>query len=123
MIFQSILTRLRIRMRKILVLSGVKTDSNEKMERLGTGNGAWVVPISLIDENSICYCVGCGEDISFDLELIKRFNCEVFSFDPTPKAIQHIKSMYTEVNNQLSDQSSPKKSTNYDILPSELAHF
>jgi FkbM family methyltransferase len=57
--------------------------------RLG-GEGGWTIPRSRFDAESICYCVGCGEDISFDLELIGRFACTVFAFDPTPRAIVHV---------------------------------
>jgi FkbM family methyltransferase len=45
----------------------------------------------LFNADSICYCVGCGEDISFDLGLIERFRCKVYAFDPTPRAIEHVK--------------------------------
>jgi len=45
----------------------------------------------MLGENSICYCVGVGEDITFDLELIKRFDCQVYAFDPTPRAIEYVK--------------------------------
>jgi FkbM family methyltransferase len=36
------------------------------------------------------YCVGCGEDISFDLALIEQFGCAVHALDPTPRAIAHV---------------------------------
>lgn len=48
------------------------------------------MPTGLLSAESICYCVGCGEDISFDLGLIDRFGCEVYAFDPTPRAIQFV---------------------------------
>lgn len=57
----------------------------------GTTYGGWVVPITLLARDAICYCAGVGEDISFDLELAKRFKCQVFAFDPTPRAIEHIR--------------------------------
>lgn len=41
-------------------------------------------------ENPIVYSFGVGEDISFDLELIRKYNCSVYAFDPTPKAIKWI---------------------------------
>src|SRR5579859_165328 len=59
--------------------------------QLGTKYGGWVVPASLLDSRSICYCAGCGEDISFDLALIEKFGCEVFGFDPTPRAIAYVR--------------------------------
>jgi FkbM family methyltransferase len=61
------------------------------LHRIGTRYGGWSIPANLINADSICYCVGCGEDISFDLGLSELFGCEVFAFDPTPRAIAHVK--------------------------------
>lgn len=58
--------------------------------RLGTEYGGWVIPQSFLQPNSVCYSVGVGEDISFDIELIKRYGCSVYLFDPTPKAVKHV---------------------------------
>lgn len=55
--------------------------------------GGWTIPTGLLHAESICYCVGCGEDISFDLGLIDRFGCDVFAFDPTPRAIRHVQAV------------------------------
>jgi FkbM family methyltransferase len=43
--------------------------------------------------NSICYCAGAGEDISFDCALVDRFHCQVRVIDPTPRAIQHFNNL------------------------------
>jgi len=59
------------------------------LKKLGTEYGGWDVPVNKIEKNSICYCVGAGEDISFDVELVANFECEVFIFDPTPRAKEH----------------------------------
>ncbi len=61
------------------------------LKEIGTSYGGWTIPESLLDCDSICYCVGCGEDISFDLGLINQFGCDVFGFDPTPRAIEYVK--------------------------------
>jgi FkbM family methyltransferase len=50
------------------------------------GYGFWVVPARLLDERSVCYLAGVGEDITFDLALIARFGCEVHAFDPVPRS-------------------------------------
>ena len=60
------------------------------LEKLGTSYGGWIVPTSLFDSDSICYLVGVGEDISFDLALMERFGCAIHGFDPTPRAIEYI---------------------------------
>ncbi len=62
------------------------------MLRIGSRYGGWSIPASKLGAGSICYCVGCGEDITFDLGLINRFGCDVFGFDPTPRAMAHVKS-------------------------------
>jgi FkbM family methyltransferase len=61
-----------------------------RFEKIGSSYGGWFVPVDLIKANWICYLGGVGEDITFDLGLIERFNCQVFAFDPTPRAIRHV---------------------------------
>jgi hypothetical protein len=61
------------------------------LQKVGSSYGGWVVPSQSINENSICYCVGCGDDISFDMGLIERFECKVYAFDPTPRSIQYVR--------------------------------
>jgi FkbM family methyltransferase len=41
----------------------------------------------MLNSASVVYSVGVGEDISFDLELIRRFGVHVDAFDPTPRSI------------------------------------
>ena len=65
---------------------------NLNLQRLGTDYGGWTVPINLLNERSVCYCVGVGIDASFDFALADQFKCRVFSFDPTPKAIAYMES-------------------------------
>lgn len=60
------------------------------LERIGTTYGGWTVPAGLIDPQSICYCVGVGEDITFDLGLIERYGCDVHAYDPTPRAVAFV---------------------------------
>ncbi|MDR3647099.1 MAG: FkbM family methyltransferase, partial [Candidatus Babeliales bacterium] len=46
---------------------------------------------------------------SFDINLIKNFNCNVFCFDPTPRAIQHIKNLEENTNQNIPFYSGPDK--------------
>jgi len=62
-------------------------DSN--LVSLGTRYGGWTVPKSILNKGAVCYCVGAGEDISFDVALAEKFKCEVYIIDPTPRAIEH----------------------------------
>ena len=60
------------------------------LEKLGSNYGGWKVPVQLITKEWICYCFGVGNDATFDMALNERFNCQVFSFDPTPTALNYI---------------------------------
>lgn len=65
---------------------------NLPTEHLGNQGADWFIHTKKLNENSIIYSVGIGTDISFDLELINKFNCQVFAFDPTPKSLQWLSS-------------------------------
>jgi len=60
------------------------------MNKLGTNYGGWVVPTNMnLNENSVVYSGGVGEDMSFDLLLQSKYNCSIVLIDPTSKAIKH----------------------------------
>ncbi len=67
------------------------TSSNIPLVSLGSSYGGWQIPDNIIASNSICYCFGAGEDISFDMSLIATYGCKVYCFDPTPRSAKHIK--------------------------------
>lgn len=52
------------------------------LEDLGTLYGGWTIPLTGLDPSWVCYCVGIGGDVSFDLELIGRFGVTVRAVDP-----------------------------------------
>lgn len=53
---------------------------------LGTEYGGWPVVRNAVDDRSVVYSFGIGEDVSFDLALMQEWGCEVWGFDPTPKS-------------------------------------
>lgn len=57
----------------------------------GNAYGGFYAAPDLINEKSVVYSFGIGEDISFDKALTKDHNCHIFCFDPTPKSINWIK--------------------------------
>src|ERR1700674_143803 len=53
-----------------------------------TGYGSWTICPEGISPQSIVYSVGIGDDISFEVSLIRSFGLPaLFAFDPTPTAI------------------------------------
>ena len=53
-----------------------------------TGFGAWTICPDRITSKSIVYSIGVGDDISFEISLIRSFGLPaMFAFDPTPTSI------------------------------------
>lgn len=67
-----------------------------ELVKLGSEEAGWIVPLAMVSPDSVCYCAGVGEDTSFEEALIERVGCHVFTFDPTPRALAHVKKRYAE---------------------------
>jgi FkbM family methyltransferase len=50
-------------------------------------DGGWWFHPNALNESSIVYSLGIGEDVDFDLALIERFGLQVHAFDPTPSSV------------------------------------
>jgi FkbM family methyltransferase len=55
---------------------------------LGSDYGGWTLPGALIGDGWTCYSAGAGGDVSFDLELIHRFNANVRSIEPVDEFVR-----------------------------------
>jgi FkbM family methyltransferase len=87
--------------------------ASNKLLRLGTAYGGWIIPADAgLTADSICYCAGAGEDISFDCALVERFHCQVRVIDPTPRAIQHFNNLEKAVR---SGQRFPVNNSHEDF--------
>lgn len=60
--------------------------------RLGTQYGGWHVLEGALGTNDVVISAGVGEDISFDVELVRRTGCQIYLLDPTPRAVEHFDS-------------------------------
>lgn len=56
--------------------------------RLGNDGASWCISPEDLRGDSVVYSIGVGDDISFDLELIREFGLTVHAFDPTPRSKQ-----------------------------------
>ena len=81
------------------------------MKRFGTEYGGFYYPENLdgLDENSIIYCIGAGEDISHDIMIANKLNSNVYIIDPTPRAIEH----YNHVKNVYEENINPNFSNKF----------
>jgi len=53
--------------------------------------GDWALHVDPLTPQSVVYSFGVGDNIVWDLAMIKRFNLTVHAFDPTPASIAWVK--------------------------------
>ena len=88
--------RLKSKVKRLILISSgnynhLKKRVNLKHSWYGTLYGGFYIYPEFLNEKSIIYSFGLGTDISFDKAIIKKHNCNVYGFDPTPKSIAWIK--------------------------------
>lgn len=124
---QSILRRVRTRFLKWTERAlDIPVESTVPVERLGTPYGGWLIPAGLLSPDSVCYLVGAGEDISFDLEVAAKYGCDVHIFDPTPRAVTHFETLLDHLKRGEPAPCSTSPTGFYPDYPPELAerlHF
>lgn len=49
---------------------------------------SWFVDTTILDQSSIIYSGGVGNDISFELDLTNKFGCNVLLFDPSETGLK-----------------------------------
>jgi len=88
--------KLRLQLRK---KPQIGLDRKVPVIALGTHYGGWKVPEGYLDKKSICYFAGAGIDISFDVEVARKFGTHVYIIDPTPVARQHFDTLVERTKN------------------------
>jgi FkbM family methyltransferase len=78
---------------KLNFLINQKSIKKESVEFLGSSYGGWYLKKNKELHNSTIISAGLGEDASFDVEFLNKYNAKVLLVDPTPKAIMHYKSI------------------------------
>ena len=71
---------------KYIIVSQIRKDK----QWIGNSYGGFYLANNSINKDSIIYSIGIGEDVSFDLEIIEKYRCKVFAFDPTPKSVNWV---------------------------------
>lgn len=61
----------------------------------GSSYGGWSIKKDSLSDRSRVISVGIGEDASFDLSLIEKYDCHILALDPTPKSIKWVRENIT----------------------------
>jgi FkbM family methyltransferase len=62
-------------------------DSSAPVTKVG-GRSAWAIRADLLKPDSIAISGGAGRDVTFEMELVTRYGCRVFLFDPSPTGME-----------------------------------
>ena len=79
----------------------------------GTNYGGMIIADHISLENSIILSAGSGEDLTFDIELINKYQCQIILIDPTPRAIDY----YELITNNFGSNSTKTYSDKGYELP------
>ncbi len=94
---------------------------SQELIRLGTRYGGWIIPLDNgLRADSLCYCAGAGEDISFECALVERYGCRTRIIDPTPRAIQHFHELEQAVRSGMRFPVNNSEVDFYSIAGSDL---
>ena len=113
--------------RDVFYRAQVRTSKELHGGRPVTGYGAWTVCPEGITSESIIYSVGVGDDVSFDVSMIRSYGLSaLFAFDPTPTAIswlsgQHVPSEFRLFQYAIADYDGTAKLFPHDN-PEFVAH-
>ena len=107
-------------------LKKLKFFNSKNLVYLGSKYGGW----SFLDNDKLqgkfIISAGLGEDASFDIEIINKYNCKVISVDPTPRAIDHYKQIINKIGNprfQLYTNNGRENIESYDLTKINKKNF
>src|SRR5690606_33598079 len=68
----------------------VKRKVKCRAQWVGNDYGGFYINPELLNNTSIVYSIGIGEDTSFDEAMMQQFGCKDIAFNPTPKSIKYV---------------------------------
>ena len=69
----------------------------DDVKKLGSMYGAKSFLEQKLSETPIIVSLGVGEDITFDIEIIKEYGGRVYLYDPTPRSEKHVQKLLAKL--------------------------
>ena len=111
------LKRIYKKVLKILFFFNPKIDNKLKLVKVGTIYGGYDIYDENLKKPTIISC-GLGEDASFDIDMINKYDAKIISVDPTPRAINYfekIKNSFGKSKETSYDESGKLEIKSYDL--------
>ena len=112
--------------KKNKLLKSLEFNYKNNIVFLGTDYGGW----SFLDNNNLknkfIISAGLGEDASFDIEIISKYNCKVIVIDPTPRAIDHYNEIIKntgKTKSSLYEKGGKQRISSYDLSKINKENF
>jgi FkbM family methyltransferase len=87
-------------------------------EVLGDRGASWFVATEGLAPESVVFSFGVGRNLSFELALIERFGARVHAFDPTPRALEWVRSQHLPVRLTLHELGLADRDGTARFIPS-----
>ena len=71
-------------------LIGEDVRISPQIKRSNVRFGDWCIDPTGLNEDSVIYSLGVGEDIEFDVGMMYKYGVKIHAFDPTPNTIEWI---------------------------------
>ena len=101
----------------LFVFFNPKVEVGFKTTQIGTKYGGYDIYDKFL-KNPIIISCGLGEDASFDVEMIDRYNAKIILIDPTPRSVEYynkLKSRFTKKGSKKYNESGKIDPTIYDM--------
>lgn len=106
------------KIKKIRLINKLNYNETTNIIRLGSDYGGWAFLDNEDLYNATIISAGLGEDASFDIEFINKYNGRVISVDPTPRSISYYKKIINKKGSSrkyLYSDSGVQKIESYDL--------
>jgi len=110
--------QLRLLKRLLPIVVPPEYQVNIPFKKIGSDYGFVAVPDGALNADSVVYSVGAGLDVHSDVDTALEYGCEVYLFDPTPRAVRHFQQLQekTAAGEPMSAEAGPPYRATSEVM-------
>lgn len=94
-----------------------------KVDSFGNEYGFSYAPKDFLNEKSNIVSFGAGEDITCEVEMTRKFNCQINIYDPTPRSLKHFDDLVLNTKNGSKTLINNNPDQTYDATEDEVSRL